>query len=210
MSQPIAGTVVETYLRDAASLTSMASPACDSIHAAIIVPTQTRRPKSGRNGRRCDRPHGHITGVHRTGSIVGRDKAPVDTPRRAMVTFSATQSGQSGKRRDGAGEASRPCSRSLRHIHCDGRSTLARILQPSFSGNATPSLCCRDDDRPAMARWQDCSTGRGPPGSSDVLSPQCGDSTRICGILTSTRYAQRCASSSPRGRCRFLTRGLDA
>ena len=32
---------------DAASLTCMASTACDSIHAATIVPRQTRRPKSG-------------------------------------------------------------------------------------------------------------------------------------------------------------------
>jgi hypothetical protein len=86
MSQPIAGTVVETYLRTRgiANLHGIDSlrfhPRCyyrpdadaptETWPALIAAVTDLR---------------GHITGAHRTWlDPSGRDKAPVDTPRRAM------------------------------------------------------------------------------------------------------------------------------
>jgi len=86
MSQPIAGTVVETYLRGRGitnlhGIDSLRShPRCyyrpeadsptETWPAMIAAVTDLR---------------GHITGAHRTWlDPSGRDKAPVDTPRRAM------------------------------------------------------------------------------------------------------------------------------
>jgi hypothetical protein len=86
MSQPIAGTVVETYLRRR-GITNL-----HGIDSLRFHPRCYYRPEA-------DAPtetwpamiaavtdlQGHITGVHRTWlDPSGRDKAPVDTPRRAM------------------------------------------------------------------------------------------------------------------------------
>jgi hypothetical protein len=86
MSQPIAGTVVETYLRHR-GITEL-----HGIDSLRFHPRCYYRPEA-------DAPteiwpamiaavtdlHGHITGAHRTWlDPSGRDKAPVDTPRRAM------------------------------------------------------------------------------------------------------------------------------
>jgi hypothetical protein len=86
MSQPIVGTVVETYLRQR-GITNL-----DGIDSLRSHPRCYYRPEA-------DAPteiwpamiaavsdlQGHITGAHRTWlDPSGRDKAPVDTPRRAM------------------------------------------------------------------------------------------------------------------------------
>ena len=47
MSKPIAGTIVETYLRERGITDLHGIGACDSTRAATIGPTPTRRPRSG-------------------------------------------------------------------------------------------------------------------------------------------------------------------
>jgi hypothetical protein len=86
MSQPIAGTIVETYLRGRV-ITNL-----DGIDSLRFQPRCYYRPEA-------DAPteiwpamiaavtdlQGHITGAHRTWlDPSGHDKAPIDTPRRAM------------------------------------------------------------------------------------------------------------------------------
>jgi len=86
MSNPIAGTVVETYLRERAiaDLRGISSlrfhPRC-YYRPEADAPTETWPAMIAA----VTDLQGHITGVHRTWlDPTGRDKAPVDTPRRAM------------------------------------------------------------------------------------------------------------------------------
>ena len=88
---------------------------------------------------------GHITGAHRTWlDPSGRDKAPVDTPRRAMghLLGHAVRFGPA-ERRDGGGRGHRDHAVApLRHArHGDGRSTLGRASRSHpVPGNAAPAL----------------------------------------------------------------------
>jgi hypothetical protein len=86
MSKPIAGTVVETYLRERGitNLHGIASlrfhPRC-YYRPEVDAPTETWPAMIAA----VTDLQGHITGAHRTWlDPSGRDKAPVDTPRRAM------------------------------------------------------------------------------------------------------------------------------
>jgi hypothetical protein len=86
MSKPIAGTVVETYLRgrgitDLHGIDSLRShPRC-YYRPDADAPTETWPAMIAA----VTDLQGHITGAHRTWlDPCGRDKAPVDTPRRAM------------------------------------------------------------------------------------------------------------------------------
>jgi len=86
MSQPIAGTVVETYLRsrgitDLHGIPSLRfHPRC-YYRPEAAAPTETWPAMIAA----VTDLQGHITGAHRTWlDPSGRDKAPVDTPRRAM------------------------------------------------------------------------------------------------------------------------------
>jgi hypothetical protein len=86
MSQPIAGTVVETYLRGR-GITNL-----DGIDSLRSHPRCYYRPDAGAPTEiwpamiaAVTDLQGHITGAHRTWlDQSGRDKAPVDTPRRAI------------------------------------------------------------------------------------------------------------------------------
>jgi hypothetical protein len=86
MSKPIAGTVVETYLRER-GITDLGAIASLRFHPrcyyrpAADAPTETWPAMIAA----VTDLQGHITGAHRTWlDPSGRDKAPVDTPRRAM------------------------------------------------------------------------------------------------------------------------------
>ncbi|SDR44629.1 Toprim domain-containing protein [Rhizobiales bacterium GAS113] len=86
MSQPIAGTVVETYLRRR-GITTLHEARALRFHPRCYYrpddwsPTETWPAMIAR----VTDLDGKITGVHRTWlDPSGRDKAPVDTPRRAM------------------------------------------------------------------------------------------------------------------------------
>ena len=146
MSQPIAGTLAETYLR------RRGITALHGIDSLRFHPRCYYRPEA-------DAPtetwpamiaavtdlDGHITGAHRTWlDPSGRDKAPVDTPRRAMghLLGHAVRFGPA-ERRDGGGRGHRDHAVApLRHAqHADGRSTLGRASRSHpVPGNAAPSL----------------------------------------------------------------------
>jgi hypothetical protein len=86
MSKPIAGTVVENYLRKR-SITKLHGTSSLRFHPRCYyrpeadVPTETWPAMIAA----VTDLQGHITGAHRTWlDRFGRDKAPVDTPRRAM------------------------------------------------------------------------------------------------------------------------------
>lgn len=86
MSQPIAGTVVETYLRERGIVD------LDGVGSLRFHPRCYYRPDPSAQTETWPAMiaavtdlQGHITGVHRTWlDPAGRDKAPIDTPRRAM------------------------------------------------------------------------------------------------------------------------------
>jgi hypothetical protein len=86
MSQPIAGTVVETYLRGR-GITNLHGVASLRFHPRCYYRPEGDAPTEiwpAMIAAVTDLK-GHITGAHRTWlDPSGRDKAPVDTPRRAM------------------------------------------------------------------------------------------------------------------------------
>ena len=146
MSQPIAGTVVETYLRER-GITNL-----HGIDSLRFHPRCYYRPEA-------DAPteiwpamiaavtdlQGHITGAHRTWlDPSGRDKAPVDTPRRAMghLLGHAVRFGPAGDvMAAGEGIETMLSLRCVMPDHADGRSTLGRASRSHpVSGNAAPAL----------------------------------------------------------------------
>jgi hypothetical protein len=86
MSQPIVGTVVETYLRERgithlSGIGSLRFHPCCYYRPEADAPTETWPAMIAA----VSDLQGHITGAHRTWlDPSGRDMAPVDTPRRAM------------------------------------------------------------------------------------------------------------------------------
>jgi len=182
MSRPIAGTVVETYLRGR-GITNL-----DGIDSLRSHPRCYYRPEA-------DSPtetwpamiaavtdlQGHITGAHRTWlHPSGRDKAPVDTPRRAMghLLGQAVRFGPAGDVM-AAGEgietmlSLRCVMPGLAMVAALSAAHLAAILFP-------PTLhrlyIVRDDDRAGdgavaglIGRAQSVGI------EAIVLSPQCGD-----------------------------------
>jgi hypothetical protein len=182
MSQPIAGTVVETYLQGR-GITNL-----DGIDSLRSHPRCYYRPGEGSPTETWPAMiaavtdlQGHITGAHRTWlDPSGRDKAPVDTPRRAMghLLGHAVRFGPAGDVM-AAGEGIETML-SLRCVMPDmsmvaalSAAHLAAILFP-------PTLrrlyVVRDDDRAgdgAVAGLFDRAQSAGI--EATVLSPQCGD-----------------------------------
>ncbi|MET4213826.1 toprim domain-containing protein [Bradyrhizobium sp. LA2.1] len=182
MSQPIAGTVVETYLRGRGitnlhGIDSLRShPRCyyrPEVDAATeIWPAMIAAVTDLK---------GHITGAHRTWlDPSGRDKASVDTPRRAMgyLLGHAVRFGPAGDVM-AAGEGietmlslrcimpTMPMAAALSAAH------LAAILFPAALRRL---YIARDDDRAgdgAVAGLFDRAQSAGI--EATVLSPQCGD-----------------------------------
>ena len=182
MSQPIAGTVVETYLRGRGitNLHGIASlrfhPRCyyrpDADAPTEIWPAMVAAVTD---------LHGHITGVHRTWlDPSGRDKAPVDTPRRAMghllghaVRFSPASDVMA------AGEGIETML-SLRCVISDmpmvAALSAAHLAAIFFPAMLRRLYVVRDDDRAgdgAVAGLFDRARSAGI--EAMVLSPQCGD-----------------------------------
>jgi hypothetical protein len=182
MSQPIADTVVETYLRGR-GITNL-----DGIDSLRSHPRCYYRPEA-------DSPtetwpamiaavtdlQGHITGAHRTWlDPSGRDKAPVDTPRRAMG-YLLGHAVRFGPAVDvmAAGEgietmlSLRCVMPSVPMVAALSAAHLAAIL---FPATLRRLYIVRDDDRAgdgAVAGLFDRAQSAGIEAA--VLSPQCGD-----------------------------------
>jgi hypothetical protein len=182
MSQPIAGTVVETYLRGR-SITKL-----HGIDSLRFHPRCYYRPEADAATEiwpamiaAVTDLTGHITGAQRTWlDPLGRDKAPVDTPRRAMgyLLGHAVRFGPAGDVM-AAGEGietmlslrcampDMPMAAALSAAH------LAAILFPAALRRL---YIVRDDDRAgdgAVASLFDRAQSAGI--EATVLSPQCGD-----------------------------------
>jgi hypothetical protein len=182
MSQPIAGTVVETYLRGR-SITNL-----HGIDSLRFHPRCYYRPE-------VDAPteiwpamiaavtdlQGRITGAHRTWlDPSGHDKAPVDTPRRAMgyLLGHAVRFGPAGDVM-AAGEgietmlSLRCVMPTMATVAALSAAHLAAILFPTTLRRL---YIVRDDDRAgdgAVAGLFDRAQSAGI--EAMVLSPQCGD-----------------------------------
>jgi hypothetical protein len=182
MSKPIAGTVVETYLRergidDLRGIDSLRfHPRCyyrpdadaltETWPAMIAAVTDLQ---------------GHITGAHRTWlDPSGRDKAPVDTPRRAMghLLGHAVRFGPTGDVM-AAGEgietmlSLRCVMPALPMVAALSAAHLAAIL---FPATLRRLYIVRDDDRAGDGAMKGL-IGRAQVAGIEaiVLSPQCGD-----------------------------------
>ena len=182
MSNPIAGTVVQTYLR------RRGITALHGIDSLRFHPRCYYRPEA-------DAPtetwpamiaavtdlQGHITGAHRTWlDPSGRDKAPVDTPRRAMghLLGNAVRFGRASDVM-AAGEGietmlSLRCNiPSMAMVAALSAAHLGAILFPAALRRL---YIVRDDDRAgdgAVAGLFDRAQSAGI--EAMVLSPQCGD-----------------------------------
>jgi hypothetical protein len=182
MSKPIAGTIVETYLRQRgiANLRGIESlrfhPRC-FYRPEADAPTETWPAMIAA----VTDVRGHVTGAHRTWlDPSGRDKAPVDTPRRAMghllghaVRFGAASDVMA------AGEGIETML-SLRCVMPDmpmvaalSAAHLAAILFPAALRRL---YIVRDDDRAGEGAMQTLiDRTRVARIEAMVLSPQCGD-----------------------------------
>jgi hypothetical protein len=182
MSQPIAGTVVETYLRGR-GITNL-----HGIDSLRFHPRCYYRPEA-------DAPtetwpamiaavtdlQGHITGAHRTWlDPSGRDKAPVDTPRRAMgdLLGHAVRFGPAGDVM-AAGEGIETML-SLRCVMADmpmvAALSAAHLRAILFPATLHRLYVVRDNDLAgdgAVAGLLDRAQSAGI--EAMVLSPQCGD-----------------------------------
>src|SRR5882724_8674051 len=124
--------------------------------------------------------------------------APVDTPRRAMgLLFGhAVRFGPAGDVM-AAGEGIETML-SLRCVMPNmamvAALSAAHLGAFLFRQHCADSISSVTTTGRAMARCQDYSTGRSRPGSRRwCCRHSVKISTRICGILTSARYVQRCA-----------------
>jgi len=182
MSHPIAGTIVETYLRER-GITNV-----DGVESLRFHPRCYYRPEA-------DAPpeswpaiiaavtdlNGHVTGAHRTWlDPAGRGKAPVDTPRRAMgqLVGHAVRFGPASEVM-AAGEgietmlSLRCVLPSMAMIAALSAANLRAILFPAVLRRL---YIVRDDDRAgdgAVAGLFDRAHAAGI--EPMVLSPQCGD-----------------------------------
>ena len=182
MSKPIAGTVVETYLRqrgitDLHDICSLRfHPRC-YYRPEADAPTETWPAMIAA----VTDLRGHITGAHRTWlDPSGRDKAPVDTPRRAMghllghaVRFGSASDVMA------AGEG----IETMLSLRCviPGMAMVAALSAAHLAAILFPAALrrlyiVRDDDRAgdgAMKGLIDRTRQAGI--EAIVLSPQCGD-----------------------------------
>jgi hypothetical protein len=182
MSNPITGTVVETYLRQR-GITDL-----HGIDSLRFHPRCYYRPETDATTEiwpamiaAVTDLQGHITGAHRTWlDPSGRDKAPVDTPRRAMghLLGHAVRFGRAGDVM-AAGEgietmlSLRCVMPSMAMVAALSAAHLAAIL---FPATLRRLYIVRDDDRAgdgAVAGLFDRAQSAGI--EAIVLSPQCGD-----------------------------------
>jgi hypothetical protein len=182
MSQPIAGTIVETYLQgrgitDLRGIDSLRFHPCCYYRPEADIPTETRPAMIAA----VTDLHGHITGAHRTWlDPSGRDKAPVDTPRRAMghLLGHAVRFGPADEVM-AAGEG----IETMLSLRCvmPGMAMVAALSAAHLAAILFPATLrrlyiVRDDDRAgdgAVAGLFDRAQSAGI--EAMVLSPQCGD-----------------------------------
>jgi hypothetical protein len=198
MAQPILETIAEAYLRnrgitalhDAAALRF--HPRCyyrPDIDAATEIWPALIAAVTDLSGT--------ITGAHRTWlDPSARDKAPVDTPRRAMghllgngVRFGVATDVMA------AGEGIETML-SVRSALPD----LPMVAALSSSGSrCDASMSCATTIGPATSQWRRSPNGRSRPASRrSRCRRRWGISTRICAAWASTTFERPCASSSPR------------
>jgi Toprim domain len=182
MSKPIAGTVVETYLRRR-GITDLHGVDSLRFHPRCYYRPEAAAPTEiwpAMIGAVTDL-QGHITGVHRTWlDPSGRDKAPVDTPRRAMghLLGHAVRFGPAGEVM-AAGEG----IETMLSLRCviPGMAMVAALSAAHLGAILFPAALrrlyiVRDDDPAgdgAMNRLMD--RARTAAIEATVLSPQCGD-----------------------------------
>ena len=182
MSQPIVGTVVETYLRGR-SIADLHSIDSLRFHPRCYYRPEADAPTEiwpAMIAAVTDLP-GRITGAHRTWlDPSGRDKAPIDTPRRAMghLLGHAVRFGPAGDVM-AAGEgietmlSLRCVMPSMPMVAALSAAHLAAIL---FPATLRRLYIVRDDDPAgdgAVAALFDKAQSAGI--EAMVLSPQCGD-----------------------------------
>jgi Toprim domain-containing protein len=182
MAKPIVGTVVETYLRGR-GITDL-----HGVDSLRFHPRCYYRPEAGAPPETWPAMiaavtdlQGHITGAHRTWlDPCGRDKAPVDTPRRAMghLLGHAVRFGPAGEVM-AAGEG----IETMLSLRCviPGMAMVAALSAAHLAAILFPATLrrlyiVRDDDPAgdgAMNRLMD--RARMAAIEAMVLSPQCGD-----------------------------------
>jgi hypothetical protein len=182
MSQPIAGTIVEAYLRGR-GITNL-----HGIDSLRFHPRCYYRPEAEASTESWPAMiaavtdlQGHITGAHRTWlDPFGRDKAPVDTPRRAMGNLlgHAVRFGPTGDVM-AAGEG----IETMLSLRCvmPGMAMVAALSAAHLAAILFPATLrrlyiVRDDDRAgdgAVAGLFDRAQSAGI--EAMVLSPQCDD-----------------------------------
>jgi hypothetical protein len=182
MSQPIAGTVVETYLRGR-GITNLHGIDNLRFHPRCYYRPETDSPTEiwpAMIAAVTDLK-GHITGAHRTWlEPSGRNKAPVDTPRRAMgyLLGHAVRFGPAGDVM-AAGEG----IETMLSLRCvmPGMAMAAALSAAHLAAILFPAALrrlyiVRDDDRAgdgAVAGLFERAQSAGI--EATVLSPQCGD-----------------------------------
>jgi hypothetical protein len=182
MSQSIAGTIVETYLRGR-GITELRRTGDLRFHPRCYYRPEADAPTETWPAMIAAVTDltGHITGAHRTWlDPCGHDKAPVDTPRRAMgyLLGHAVRFGPAGDVM-AAGEgietmlSLRCVMPSMAMVAALSAAHLAAIL---FPATLRRLYIVRDDDRAgdgAVAGLFDRAQSAGI--EATVLSPQCGD-----------------------------------
>ena len=159
MSQPISGTVVEAYLRNR-GITALHGTGSLRFHPRCYYrpdawsPTETW-PAMIAAVTDLD---GKITGAHRTWlDPSGDDKAPIDTPRRAMghLLGHAVRFGVAGESHGGRRRHRNHAVAQMRHAHhADGGGALGRASRRHpVPGDAAPAL--HRSRRRSGGRWRD-------------------------------------------------------
>jgi len=182
MSKPIVGTVVETYLRGR-GITELHGIGSLRFHPRCYYRTEADAPTETWPAMiaAVTDLQDHITGAHRTWlDPLGRDKAPVDTPRRAMgyLLGHAVRFGPAGDVM-AAGEgietmlSLRCVMPTMPMVAALSAAHLGAIL---FPATLRRLYIVRDDDRAGDGAVAGLFDRAQPAGiEAMVLSPQCGD-----------------------------------
>ena len=201
MSKPIAGTVVEAYLRHRGITPLHETASCAFTHAATIGPTSTARPRPGQRwSPRSPISTGRVTGVHRT----WLDPAVRPLPRRRLrcrdgrwVTCSATRFASGRRRSDGGRRRHRDDAVAARFCPTCRWPPLSR---PRISPACCSRIRCAGSTsfatrtRQATARWKPCSIAADAAGIEAIaLTPRIDDfneDLRTLGLGSDEGFAQ--------------------
>ena len=206
MSQPISGTIAEAYLRRR-GITALHASGALRFHPRCYyrpdadAPTETW-PALIAAVTDLD---GRITGAHRTWlDPSGRDKAPIDTPRRAMghllghgVRFGVAHDVMAAGEGIETMLSLRSIMPTLPMVAALSANHLAAIL---FPATLRRLYVARDPDPAgdAAIATLERPRGSGRDRGADAVAEHSATSTRICSASAPTNFGQHCASNSPR------------